>query len=74
VQILSIRVVPKASRNFIKEENGSLKAYLTKPAQNNLANKQLVELLAEYLGVKKYQIKILQGEKSRDKVVEINAL
>jgi len=71
--ILNIRVIPKASRNLIKKENDSLKAYLTKPAKNHLANKQLIELLARHLKVKKYQIKIIKGEKARNKVIEIDA-
>jgi len=70
--ILNIRVIPRASRNLIKKENDSLKAYLTKAAQNGLANKQLIELLAGHLQVKKYQIKIIKGEKSRNKVIEID--
>jgi len=71
--ILNIRVIPKASRNLIKKENDSLKAYLTQPAHHGLANKQLIELLARHLKVKKYQIKIIKGEKSRNKVIEIDA-
>lgn len=70
--ILNIRVIPKASRNLVREEKGFLKVYLTKPACDGLANRQLIERLAEYLKIKKYQIKIIQGEKSRDKRVEIN--
>jgi uncharacterized protein (TIGR00251 family) len=70
--ILNIRVNPKASRNLVKKENNTLKVYLTKPAQDGLANQQLIELLSEYFKVKKYQIKIIKGEKSRDKVLEIN--
>ena len=70
--ILHIRVVPKSSRNVIKKENNSFKVYLTQPARNGLANKQLIELLAEHLNLKRYQIKIIQGEKSRDKVIEID--
>lgn len=70
--ILNIRVIPKAGRNLIKEENNYLKAYLTKPPQNGLANKELIGLLAEYLGVRKYQIKIIKGEKSKNKVVKID--
>ncbi|MDP3731870.1 MAG: DUF167 domain-containing protein, partial [Candidatus Omnitrophota bacterium] len=71
--ILNIRVIPKASRNLIKKDKSSLKAYLTQPAHNGLANKQLIELLASHLKVKKYQIKIIKGEKLRDKVIEIDA-
>ena len=71
--ILNIRVIPKSSRSLIKEENGSLKAYLTLAPHDGLANKQLIELLAGHLKVRKYQIKIIKGEKSRNKVVEIDS-
>ena len=71
--ILNVRVTPRSSRNSVKRENDILKVYLTKPAQDGLANAQLIGLLSEYLGVKKSQIKIIKGEKSRDKLIEINA-
>lgn len=70
---MNIRVIPKASRSLIKEEHDSLKAYLTQSPHDGLANKQLIELLAGHLKVKKYQIRIIKGEKSRNKVVEIYA-
>ncbi len=70
--ILNVRVIPEASRNLIKKENGSLKAYLTKPADKGLANEQLINLLAEYLNVKRYQIEIIKGKTSRNKVVRIS--
>jgi len=69
--ILNIRVIPKASRNFIKKEPDFLKVYLTKPAENGQANAQLIDLLSEYLGVGKYQIKIIKGISSRNKIIEI---
>ncbi len=68
--ILSIRVAPRASRNFVKEEGKKFKVYLTKPAQDGLANEQLIDLLSEYLKVKKYRLKIIKGHKSRDKLIE----
>ncbi len=67
---------PKASLRrktaFGKKENNRYKVYLTRPAHNGLANKQLIELLAEHFSLKRYQIKILRGEKSKDKVIEID--
>ncbi len=69
--ILQVRVSPKASRNLVKEENGGFKVYLTKPAQDGLANEQCINLLSEHLKVKKYQLKIIKGDKSRNKLVEI---
>ncbi|MBP7836012.1 MAG: DUF167 domain-containing protein [Candidatus Omnitrophica bacterium] len=70
--ILTVRVVPKASRNLVKEEDKGFKVYLTKPAQDGLANEQLIGLLSEHLKIKKYQIKIIKGDKSRNKLVEIS--
>jgi hypothetical protein len=67
-----VRVVPKSSRAYVKEEAKSLKVYLTRPAQDNEANAQLIEVLAEYFKVKKYQVAIIQGLKSKNKVVKIN--
>jgi len=71
--LIRVRVLPRSSRNLVKEENGFLKVHLTKPAQDNLANVQLISLLAKHLKIKKYQIIITKGLKSREKVVEINA-
>lgn len=61
--ILNIRVIPKAGRNLVKQENNCFK--------EGLANRQLISLLAEYLKVKKYRIRIIKGEKFRDKVIEV---
>lgn len=71
--IFSVRVTPKASRNLVVKENEKLKVYLTRPAQDGLANQQLLDLLSEYLNLKKYQIKIIKGHKSRNKLIEIDA-
>lgn len=70
--ILSVRVSPKASRNLIKEDGGRLRAYVTKPSRDGLANEQLIELLAEYFHLRKMQVKIIKGHKSRDKLIEID--
>ena len=68
--VLNIRVYPKAGRNQVKEENGLLKVYLTQPAHDGLANKQLIELLSAHLKLKRYRIRIIKGERSRNKVIE----
>lgn len=70
--LLNVRVIPRSSRNLVKKNKDALRVYLTKPAQDGLANQQLIELLAEYLKIKKYRIKIIKGQKSRDKLVEID--
>lgn len=70
--ILNVRVIPKARVRRIQEsDNGSLKVHLLSPAQDGKANKALIEMLAEYYGVRRRQVNIIQGEYARDKVVEI---
>lgn len=50
-----------------------MKVHLTKPAADNEANEQLIEVLAGYFKVKRYQIRILLGEVSRNKVIGVDA-
>lgn len=71
--IFNVRVAPKASRGLVIKENESFKVYLTRPAQDGLANRQLIGLLSEYLHIRKYQIKIIKGLRSRNKLIQINA-
>lgn len=70
--ICNVRVTPKSSRNLVKKEGDNFKVYLTKPAQDGQANEQLIQLLSEFLNVKKYQVKVIKGHKTRDKLVEID--
>jgi uncharacterized protein len=71
--IVKVRVIPKSSRNLVAREDGGFKVYLTKPAQDGLANAQLIDLLSAYFRIKKYQVNIIKGITSRNKLVEINA-
>jgi uncharacterized protein (TIGR00251 family) len=64
-------VIPNAKRNMVLEEEGRLKVYLTVPPAEGRANKALIELLADHFQVKKSSIRIVKGERARDKVVQI---
>lgn len=70
--ILKIRAVAGCSRSAVKQEGASFKVYLNKPARGGEANNQLIKLLAEYLKVKRYRLKIVRGERSRDKLVQLD--
>ena len=70
--VFIVRVVPKSSRNLVRRIcDGSFKVYVTKPAIEGQANEEVIRLLADYLGVKKYLVNIIKGEKGRDKIVRI---
>ena len=66
-----VRVVPKAKQNKVIEEDGRYKVYVTAPAEDGRANRAVLELLADHFGIKKSQVHLLQGAKSRDKLVDI---
>jgi uncharacterized protein len=71
MKTISVKVIPNAKINQILEEEDRLRVHLTKPAIDGKANISLIKVLSEYLNVKKSQIKIIKGEKTRDKILMI---
>jgi uncharacterized protein (TIGR00251 family) len=67
----SVKVVPRAKTNKVVEENGRLKVHLTAPPVEGRANEAMIETLADHFHVKKRQVRIVSGQKSRNKVVEV---
>ncbi|MGB4058546.1 MAG: DUF167 domain-containing protein [Alphaproteobacteria bacterium] len=63
-------------QGWVKGANGEdmLKASVTAAPDKGKANKALIELLAEYLGVAKSTITIVRGETDRLKTLEIEGL
>jgi uncharacterized protein (TIGR00251 family) len=66
-----VKVVPNARRDEVLEDGDSLKVRLTVPATKGKANRALIELLAEHFHVKKRDVRIIKGERSREKIIEI---
>jgi uncharacterized protein len=71
----SVRVQPRASKDEIAGEmDGALKVRLRAPAVENRANEALIEFLAQLLKTPKSAVRILGGERSRTKRVEIRGV
>ena len=68
---INIKVITKAKRNEIKKVGDNYKAWLTIAPTQGKANQALIELLANYFKIKKSQIKIIKGARSKNKVIEI---
>jgi hypothetical protein len=67
-----VRVQPRASKDEVAGvHGGALKIRLQAPAVENRANEALVEFLAQLLKRPKSAVRILAGERSRTKRVEI---
>ena len=70
-----VRVQPRASKDEIAGEmGGALKVRLRAPAVEDRANEALVEFLAELLKTPRSAVRILSGERSRTKRMEIRGV
>ncbi len=68
---INVKVIPNAKKPSIIEEQGLIKIKVVTPAKEGKANRSVIQMLAQYFSVSKTKIKILKGEKSRNKVVDI---
>ena len=71
-----VRVTPKASANSIKPQEAgagkiALKIYVTAAPEDGKANEAVIKMLSKELKLPKSAITIIQGLKSRKKVVRI---
>ncbi|MBI4633013.1 MAG: YggU family protein [Deltaproteobacteria bacterium] len=70
-----IQVVPRSSRQELVGIQGDcLKIKITSPPLEGRANEECIRFLAATLGVKKSQVSIVGGLKSRKKTVAIKGL
>jgi uncharacterized protein (TIGR00251 family) len=66
--ILPVRAQPGARKaGVLGEQAGALKVAVTAPPADGRANKALVETLGDVLGLKRSQVELVGGGKSRDK-------
>ena len=69
---IKLKVTPNAKRNEVLEENGKFRVYVKARAITGKANKAVIETLAEFFKVKKKNVRIVSGKRSREKTVEID--
>jgi uncharacterized protein len=70
--VFSVRVSPGAARTkIIGEHDGALKVSVNAPPEKGKANKELVDYLAEILGVKRAAVTVISGETSRQKKIAV---
>ncbi len=70
--LLKLHITPRGSRNEITGRRGDvLCVKITAPPVEGAANEAVVKFIAGALGVRKSQVEIVSGEKSREKTVRI---
>lgn len=73
--IFQVHVQPRASRDGIAGEMaGAIKIRLQAPAIENRANEALIEFLAHVLKTPKAAVRLLSGDRSRIKRIEIRGV
>jgi len=74
--MIEVKVEPRSSRRQISGimDNDILKVKLTAPPVDGSANEQLIELISETTGVRKSQIRIVRGQSSKRKLIEITGV
>ena len=69
---INLRVIPRARQNKIDvDEKGIYRVHITAAPVDGAANAAVIKMMAEYFDIPKSQIKIVRGETSRDKIIEI---
>ncbi len=69
---LFVRVKANAKKEAVERlEGNNLLLLVRAPAREGLANAAVVRLLSAYLDVAKSRITIIKGQKSRNKVIEV---
>ena len=69
---VTVRVVPRARRRAVLvQADGTLKVWVTEPADEGRANAAVLEQLADHFGVRRRAVTLVRGQTSRQKLVEI---
>jgi len=73
--VFPVRVQPRASKDEVAGEmGGALKVRLQAPALESGANEALIDFLAQLLKTPKSAVRILSGDRSRTKRIEIRGV
>jgi uncharacterized protein len=69
---LDVYVQPRASKTeVVGMHDGRIKIRLAAPPVDGAANAELVSFVATQLGVAKFKVRVVAGESSRRKVIEV---
>ena len=70
---IKLKIIPRSSQNKIIGgiNDDILKVKLTAPPIDGEANKKLLIFLSKEWGIPKSKIKIIKGEKSKSKIIQI---
>jgi len=69
---INIKVITRAKKEELQKlSEDSYRIKVSSPPKKGKANKRIIEILAKELGVKKRGIKIISGETTNRKIIEV---
>ncbi len=72
---IKVKVKPNARKEEIKKISEDMyEVKVTVVPEKGKANKKVIEVLSKYFNVSKSRIKLVKGEKSKEKLFEIEGL
>jgi uncharacterized protein (TIGR00251 family) len=70
--VVAVRVVPGARRSEVTDAaGGQLRVRIAAPPVDDKANVELQRFVAELFGVRRSAVRIVRGQRSRDKVLHV---
>ena len=67
---VKVNVLSKEDK-VIKKSEDSFEVFVKVDAQRNMANKRIIELLAEYFNLPQHRVRMIKGFKERNKIFNI---
>lgn len=72
---VAVRARPGASKTgIVGFRNGALVVRIAAPPERGRANQALLDFLASVLGLKRRDLRLVAGERGRDKIIEVTGL
>jgi len=73
-RLIQVKVQPRAKRREVAADGASgLTVKVLSPPEGGRANREVIELVAEHFGLPVSKVRIVRGEKSRHKLVSVDA-
>jgi len=70
---IKVKAFPSSKKEFFeKNSEDTYTVYVRDRAERNLANKRIVEVIAEQLGVPRGKIRIVSGHHSQGKILSVD--
>ena len=69
---IRVKVTADAARESVSSKKGVLHIFVKEPAQGNMANRRVVQLVAKHTGTSPSHVKIVAGHHAPNKTLAVN--